>query len=151
MIAANVIPSLSVWKGFVGTAATVLSISFRHSTTSSRVQPGGDPVRFRFLPFPLLEPSHREARRVLGELGFGGICLTSIVNEQTLDELDFEPLLEDLERYGARLLLRPIGASGDALGLPATSTQTFPSRACSPSTGCDRSPESEHPLHIPVA
>ncbi len=74
--------------------------------------------RFGLLPFPLLDESLDETERVFGELGLDGVCIVPIVGEKTLDDGVYTPLIDEIDRRGAQLLLHPVDTSGVPLANP---------------------------------
>lgn len=73
------------------------------------------PARFRAfaaLPFPSMDASVSELRYALDTLQLDGVCIFPIAGEQQLDSDTYLPLLQELDRRQALVLLHPINAEG---------------------------------------
>lgn len=70
------------------------------------------------LPMQDADAAIAEARRAKDELGFKGVQLAPMILDRTLDDDDFFPVLEELDRLGLPMMLHPyfVGA-GDRPGL----------------------------------
>ena len=67
---------------------------------------------FAALPFPSLDASLAELRHALDTLNLDGVCIFPIAGEQQLDNEAYLPLLQELDRRQALVLLHPINAEG---------------------------------------
>lgn len=62
---------------------------------------------------PLQDPARAalELNRIVGDLGLGGVEISSNVNGKDLDAPEFEPFFAEAERLGALLFMHPLGFS----------------------------------------
>ncbi|HLG73220.1 MAG TPA: amidohydrolase family protein [Chloroflexota bacterium] len=67
---------------------------------------------FGCLPLPHLEAAIEECARCFDELHFSGINLGCSMNGRALDEPEFEPLWQELDRRSAIVFLHPLGLGG---------------------------------------
>ena len=71
--------------------------------------------RYGLLPFPDVSASMRELAQILDQDGFDGVCIVPFASGRALDEAEFAPLLAEIERRGASLLLHPMESADHPL------------------------------------
>jgi predicted TIM-barrel fold metal-dependent hydrolase len=71
---------------------------------------GGRFRAFGWLPLPYVDAAMDEASRCLDELGFEGIAMSCGYQSRTLDDPEFGPLWEELDRRSAIVYIHPVGA-----------------------------------------
>lgn len=71
--------------------------------------------RFGLLPFPNLAASMRELSFILDECQMDGVCIVPFAGGRCLDEAEFAPLLAEIDRRGATLLIHPARESEEPL------------------------------------
>ncbi len=71
-----------------------------------------DARRYGLLPFPDVSASMRELVHVLEKDRLDGVCVVPFASGRSLDEPTFAPLLAEIDRRGAELLIHP-AASGE--------------------------------------
>jgi predicted TIM-barrel fold metal-dependent hydrolase len=94
---------------------------------------------FGWLPLPYVDAALAEAGRCLDDLGFEGIAMSCGFQGRTLDDPEFEPLWDELDRRSAIVYVHPVGnhscghfglndynltlAYGSQIQLPMTATR----------------------------
>ena len=63
-----------------------------------------------WIPLPFVDRALREAARCLDELGFAGIGLPPAFHGRTLDDAEFEPFWEEMNRRRAVIYVHPVGS-----------------------------------------
>lgn len=64
------------------------------------------------IPFPYVDEALEEIHIALDKLNLDGVCLFPVVQEDLLDNLDSAPILQELSRRKATVLIHPIDTDG---------------------------------------
>jgi hypothetical protein len=64
------------------------------------------------IPFPYLAEALDEIHFALDELNLDGVCIFPVVQESLLDDIDAAPIINDLSRRKATVLIHPINTEG---------------------------------------
>jgi len=67
--------------------------------------------RFGLLPFPDVAASIQELSFILDTAKMDGVCIIPFASGRCLDEREFAPLLAEIDRRGATLLIHPVSHS----------------------------------------
>lgn len=102
-----VLPVLENLPAGDGTEVHKRNQALRSDRTGSR--------RFGLLPFPNVAASMRELSFILDECRMDGVCIVPFASGRCLDETEFAPLLAEIERRGATLLIHPSIESAEPL------------------------------------
>jgi len=73
------------------------------------------PYKFRAfaaVPFPYIKESISEINYAFDTLGLDGVCIFPITGEKQLDNEEFIPIIEELNKRSAAVLLHPINSEG---------------------------------------
>jgi len=72
-------------------------------------------LAFASLPLPDVDASLAELARCMDELGMSGVCLGSHVSGRRLDNPDFGPLFDEIDRRGLVVFLHPMSPECSAM------------------------------------
>lgn len=86
--------------------------AFNKAAAVAKEQYGWLSGAYAAIPFPYLPEALDEIHFALDELNLDGVCLFPVVQEALLDNLDADPILQELSRRKATVLIHPIDTDG---------------------------------------